>query len=153
MSSFTKYLICAFLFKICIWQQEYFSSFPFPDDNCLLLFLGFDHCHPEVYEHCKRLLLHLLIVMGSNSNIRTVASVLLRNKEFNEPRVRTVKQIAHLDYTFTGICFKSSLKIEPYFINLAFRESQLKLRYQRVLFSIVLLFQVPVTLLIHKRRN
>ncbi|XP_075854064.1 protein furry homolog-like isoform X2 [Microcebus murinus] len=67
------------------------------------IFIGFDHCHPEVYEHCKRLLLHLLIVMGSNNNIRTVASVLLRNKEFNEPRVLTVKQIAHLDYTFTGI--------------------------------------------------
>ncbi|XP_041580241.1 protein furry homolog-like isoform X2 [Vulpes lagopus] len=67
------------------------------------IFIGFDHCHPEVYEHCKRLLLHLLIVMGSNSNIRTVASVLLRNKEFNEPRVLTVKQIAHLDYTFTGL--------------------------------------------------
>uniref|UniRef100_A0A2K6GAG0 FRY like transcription coactivator n=1 Tax=Propithecus coquereli TaxID=379532 RepID=A0A2K6GAG0_PROCO len=66
------------------------------------IFIGFDHCHPEVYEHCKRLLLHLLIVMGSNSNIRTVASVLLRNKEFNEPRVLTVKQIAHLDYTFTA---------------------------------------------------
>ncbi|XP_032961419.1 protein furry homolog-like isoform X4 [Rhinolophus ferrumequinum] len=67
------------------------------------IFIGFDHCHPEVYEHCKRLLLHLLIVMGSNSNIRTVASVLLRNKEFNEPRVLTVKQVAHLDYTFTGV--------------------------------------------------
>ncbi|XP_046505779.1 protein furry homolog-like [Equus quagga] len=67
------------------------------------IFIGFDHCHPEVYEHCKRLLLHLLIVMGSSSNIRTVASVLLRNKEFNEPRVLTVKQIAHLDYTFTGV--------------------------------------------------
>ncbi|KAB1282898.1 Protein furry homolog-like, partial [Camelus dromedarius] len=67
------------------------------------IFIGFDHCHPEVYEHCKRLLLHLLIVMGSNSNIRTAASVLLRNKEFNEPRVLTVKQIAHSDYTFTGV--------------------------------------------------
>ncbi|KAF7482332.1 Hypothetical predicted protein [Marmota monax] len=66
------------------------------------IFIGFDHCHPEVYEHCKRLLLHLLIVMGPNSNIRTVASVLLRNKEFNEPRVLTVKQVAHLDYTFTA---------------------------------------------------
>ncbi|XP_051026741.1 protein furry homolog-like isoform X1 [Acomys russatus] len=66
------------------------------------IFIGFDHCHPEVYEHCKRLLLHLLIVMGPNSNIRTVASVLLRNKEFNEPRVLTVKQTAHSDYTFTA---------------------------------------------------
>uniref|UniRef100_A0A2K6TZE9 FRY like transcription coactivator n=1 Tax=Saimiri boliviensis boliviensis TaxID=39432 RepID=A0A2K6TZE9_SAIBB len=66
------------------------------------IFIGFDHCHPEVYEHCKRLLLHLLIVMGPSSNIRTVASVLLRNKEFNEPRVLTVKQVAHLDYNFTA---------------------------------------------------
>lgn len=66
------------------------------------IFIGFDHCHPEVYEHCKRLLLHLLIVMGPNSDIRTVASVLLRDKEFNEPRVLTVKQTAHSDYTFTG---------------------------------------------------
>ncbi|XP_031520289.1 protein furry homolog-like isoform X10 [Papio anubis] len=66
------------------------------------IFIGFDHCHPEVYEHCKRLLLHLLIVMGPKSNIRTVASVLLRNKEFNEPRVLTVKQVAHLDYNFTA---------------------------------------------------
>ncbi|KAM6346481.1 protein furry homolog-like isoform 3-T3 [Podargus strigoides] len=66
------------------------------------IFLGFDHCHPEVYEHCKRLLLHLLIVMGSGSNVQSVASVLLRNREFNESRVLTVKQTTHLDYTFTA---------------------------------------------------
>lgn len=76
-------------------------------DNAFVLSSpGFDHCHPEVYEHCKRLLLHLLIVMGPNSNIRTVASVLLRNKEFNEPRVLTVKPTAHSDYTFTGTNWK-----------------------------------------------
>ncbi|XP_074760859.1 protein furry homolog-like isoform X2 [Athene noctua] len=67
------------------------------------IFIGFDHCHAEVYEHCKRLLLHLLIVMGSGSNVQSVASVLLRNKEFNESRVLTVKQTTHLDYTFTGV--------------------------------------------------
>ncbi|XP_074760863.1 protein furry homolog-like isoform X5 [Athene noctua] len=66
------------------------------------IFIGFDHCHAEVYEHCKRLLLHLLIVMGSGSNVQSVASVLLRNKEFNESRVLTVKQTTHLDYTFTA---------------------------------------------------
>ncbi|NXB95989.1 FRYL protein, partial [Vidua chalybeata] len=66
------------------------------------IFIGFDHGHPEVYEHCKRLLLHLLIVMGSGSNVQSVASVLLRNREFNESRVLTVKQTAHLDYTFTA---------------------------------------------------
>uniref|UniRef100_A0A803W3L5 FRY like transcription coactivator n=1 Tax=Ficedula albicollis TaxID=59894 RepID=A0A803W3L5_FICAL len=67
------------------------------------IFIGFDHGHPEVYEHCKRLLLHLLIVMGSGSNVQSVASVLLRNREFNESRVLTVKQTTHLDYTFTGV--------------------------------------------------
>uniref|UniRef100_A0A8C5WZY8 FRY like transcription coactivator n=1 Tax=Malurus cyaneus samueli TaxID=2593467 RepID=A0A8C5WZY8_9PASS len=66
------------------------------------IFIGFDHCHPEVYEHCKRLLLHLLIVMGSGSNVQSVASVLLRNREFTESRVLTVKQTTHLDYTFTA---------------------------------------------------
>ncbi|NXF91690.1 FRYL protein, partial [Eubucco bourcierii] len=66
------------------------------------IFIGFDHCHPEVYEHCKRLLLHLLIVMGSGSNVQSVASVLLRNREFNESRVLTVKQATHLDYTYTA---------------------------------------------------
>ncbi|NXD16614.1 FRYL protein, partial [Nothocercus nigrocapillus] len=66
------------------------------------IFIGFDHCHPEVYEHCKRLLLHLLIVMGSSSNVQSVASVLLRNREVNESRVLTVKQASHLDYTFTA---------------------------------------------------
>ncbi|KFW07295.1 Protein furry homolog-like, partial [Fulmarus glacialis] len=66
------------------------------------IFIGFDHCHPEVYEHCKRLLLHLLVVMGSGSNVQSVASVLLRNREFNESRVLTVKQATHLDYTFTA---------------------------------------------------
>uniref|UniRef100_A0A8B9IZX6 FRY like transcription coactivator n=1 Tax=Amazona collaria TaxID=241587 RepID=A0A8B9IZX6_9PSIT len=66
------------------------------------IFIGFDHCHPEVYEHCKRLLLHLLILMGSGSNVQSVASVLLRNREFNESRVLTVKQTTHLDYTFTA---------------------------------------------------
>ncbi|XP_069057619.1 protein furry homolog-like isoform X2 [Pleurodeles waltl] len=67
------------------------------------IFIGFDHYHPEVYEHCKRLLLHLLIVLGSNNNVQTVASILLRNRDCNEPRVLTVKQNANLDYNFTGV--------------------------------------------------
>lgn len=62
---------------------------------------GFDHQHPEVYEHCKRLLLHLLIVQGANSNVQSVAMVLLRNRDFNEPRVLTVKPVAP-DLNLTG---------------------------------------------------
>uniref|UniRef100_A0A8D0DGJ5 Furry homolog, like n=1 Tax=Sander lucioperca TaxID=283035 RepID=A0A8D0DGJ5_SANLU len=58
------------------------------------IFIGFDHQHPEVYEHCKRLLLHLLIVQGGNSSVQSVAMVLLRNRDYNEPRVLTVKPVA-----------------------------------------------------------
>ncbi|XP_041113694.1 protein furry homolog-like isoform X7 [Polyodon spathula] len=67
------------------------------------IFIGFDHQHPEVYKHCKRLLMHLLIVQGGNSNVQSLASVLLRNREFNEPRVLTVKQTPHVEYNFTGV--------------------------------------------------
>ncbi|XP_054644743.1 protein furry homolog-like isoform X3 [Dunckerocampus dactyliophorus] len=66
------------------------------------IFIGFDHQHPEVYEHCKRLLLHLLIVHGANSSIQGVAKVLLRNREFNDPRVLTVKPVAP-EFHFTGV--------------------------------------------------
>ncbi|XP_061593945.1 protein furry homolog-like isoform X2 [Cololabis saira] len=58
------------------------------------VFIGFDHQHPEVYEHCKRLLLHLLVVQGTNSSVQSVAMVLLRNRDYNDPRVLTVKPAA-----------------------------------------------------------
>ncbi|XP_077574079.1 protein furry homolog-like isoform X2 [Stigmatopora nigra] len=66
------------------------------------IFIGFDHQHPEVYEHCKRLLLHLLIVQGANSSVPGVAMVLLRNREFNETRVLTVKPPPP-EFHFTGV--------------------------------------------------
>ncbi|CAM9154121.1 unnamed protein product [Lampetra planeri] len=37
------------------------------------LFLGMDHYRPEVFEHCKRLLLHLLITLSCNNNFQAVA--------------------------------------------------------------------------------
>ncbi|XP_039895986.1 protein furry homolog-like isoform X11 [Simochromis diagramma] len=66
------------------------------------VFLGLDHQHPEVYEHCKRLLLHLLIVQGANSSVQSVAMVLLRNRDYNDPRVLTVKPVAQ-EFNLTGI--------------------------------------------------
>ncbi|KAK1896942.1 Protein furry like [Dissostichus eleginoides] len=66
------------------------------------IFIGFDHQHPEVYEHCKRLLLHLLVVQGANSSVQSVAMVLLRNRDYNEPRVLTVKPPAP-DINLTGV--------------------------------------------------
>ncbi|XP_067370555.1 protein furry homolog-like isoform X5 [Channa argus] len=66
------------------------------------IFIGFDHQHPEVYEHCKRLLLHLLVVQGANSNVQSVAMVLLRNRDYNDPRVLTVKPVAP-EFNLTGV--------------------------------------------------
>uniref|UniRef100_A0A672ZDI0 Furry homolog, like n=1 Tax=Sphaeramia orbicularis TaxID=375764 RepID=A0A672ZDI0_9TELE len=66
------------------------------------IFIGFDHQHPEVYEHCKRLLLHLLVVQGANSSVQSVAMVLLRNREYNDPRVLTVKPVAP-EFNLTGV--------------------------------------------------
>uniref|UniRef100_A0A3Q3W8K9 Uncharacterized protein n=1 Tax=Mola mola TaxID=94237 RepID=A0A3Q3W8K9_MOLML len=66
------------------------------------IFIGFDHQHPEVYEHCKRLLLHLLVVQGANGNVQSVAMVLLRNRDYNEPRVLTVKPAAP-EFNLTGM--------------------------------------------------
>uniref|UniRef100_A0A667XR08 Furry homolog, like n=1 Tax=Myripristis murdjan TaxID=586833 RepID=A0A667XR08_9TELE len=65
------------------------------------IFIGFDHQHPEVYEHCKRLLLHLLVVQGANSSVQSLAMVLLRNREYNDPRVLTVKPVAQ-EFNLTG---------------------------------------------------
>ncbi|KAM4575147.1 protein furry homolog-like isoform 2-T2 [Fundulus diaphanus] len=64
------------------------------------VFIGFDHQHPEVYEHCKRLLLHLLVVQSANSP--SVAMVLLRNRDYNDPRVLTVKQTTP-EFNLTGM--------------------------------------------------
>ncbi|TSN30211.1 Protein furry homolog-like [Bagarius yarrelli] len=66
------------------------------------IFIGFDHQHPDVYEHCKRLLLHLLVVQGNNNSIQSLASILLRNREFHEPRVLTVKP-APREFSLTGV--------------------------------------------------
>uniref|UniRef100_A0A667XSX9 Furry homolog, like n=1 Tax=Myripristis murdjan TaxID=586833 RepID=A0A667XSX9_9TELE len=66
------------------------------------IFIGFDHQHPEVYEHCKRLLLHLLVVQGANSSVQSLAMVLLRNREYNDPRVLTVKPVAQ-EFNLTGV--------------------------------------------------
>uniref|UniRef100_A0A3P8WVZ6 Furry homolog, like n=1 Tax=Cynoglossus semilaevis TaxID=244447 RepID=A0A3P8WVZ6_CYNSE len=66
------------------------------------ILIGFDHQHPEVYEHCKRLLLHLLIAQGASSNVQSVAMVLLRNRDYNDPRVLTVKTLAP-EFNLTGV--------------------------------------------------
>ncbi|XP_061916437.1 protein furry homolog isoform X4 [Entelurus aequoreus] len=55
------------------------------------LFLGMDHYRPEVFEHSKRLLLHLLITLSCHNNFQAVASVLLQTREFHGAKTLTCK--------------------------------------------------------------
>lgn len=50
-----------------------------------------DHYRPEVFEHCKRLLLHLLITLSCNNNFQAIASVLLQTREITGTRTLTCK--------------------------------------------------------------
>ncbi|XP_046892599.1 protein furry homolog isoform X1 [Hypomesus transpacificus] len=66
------------------------------------LFLGMDHYRPEVYEHSKRLLLHLLITLSCNSNFQGIASVLLHTREINGNKTLTSKINFQPEYCTTG---------------------------------------------------
>ena len=44
-----------------------------------IIFLGLDHTRPLVYEHCKQLLLNLLIVLSAHHDPLNVARILLNN--------------------------------------------------------------------------
>eukprot|EP00066_Takifugu_rubripes_P017617 XP_011606883.1 PREDICTED: LOW QUALITY PROTEIN: protein furry homolog [Takifugu rubripes] len=69
------------------------------------LFLGMDHYRPEVFEHCKRLLLHLLITLSCNNNLQAIASVLLQTREVNGTKTLTCKPGPQLDYLSSGGTF------------------------------------------------
>ncbi|XP_969290.2 protein furry [Tribolium castaneum] len=45
-----------------------------------ILFLGLDHTRPLVYQHCKQLLLNLLVVLAQHNDHLTVAHILLNSK-------------------------------------------------------------------------
>ncbi|KAM7399056.1 hypothetical protein PAMP_018349 [Pampus punctatissimus] len=66
------------------------------------LFLGMDHYRPEVFEHSKRLLLHLLITLSCNNNFQTIASVLLQTREINGTKTLTCKPSLQPEYSPTG---------------------------------------------------
>lgn len=64
-------------------------------------FLGMDHYRPEVFEHCKRLLLHLLITLSCNNNFSLIASVLLNTRDANSNKSLTFKPIYQPEF-YTG---------------------------------------------------
>ncbi|KAM9456431.1 protein furry homolog isoform 4-T4 [Clarias gariepinus] len=66
------------------------------------LFLGLDHYRPEVFEHSKRLLLHLLIALSCNNNFQVIASVLLVTREIGDNKTLTIKSSFQPEYLHTG---------------------------------------------------
>uniref|UniRef100_A0A671NY90 Protein furry homolog n=1 Tax=Sinocyclocheilus anshuiensis TaxID=1608454 RepID=A0A671NY90_9TELE len=66
------------------------------------LFLGLDHYRPEVFEHSKRLLLHLLIALSCNNNFRVIASVLLLTREIGDNKTLTVKSSYQPEHLYPG---------------------------------------------------
>ncbi|KAM6933331.1 protein furry homolog [Xenentodon cancila] len=66
------------------------------------LFLGMDHYRPEVFEHSKRLLLHLLITLSCKNNFQAVASVLLQTREINVTKTLTCKASLRPEYSPSG---------------------------------------------------
>ncbi|XP_056296517.1 protein furry homolog isoform X3 [Pseudoliparis swirei] len=69
------------------------------------LFLGMDHYRTEVFEHSKRLLLHLLITLSCNNNFQAIASVLLQTREINSTKTLTCKPSLQSEYLPSGGSF------------------------------------------------
>ncbi|XP_077422148.1 protein furry homolog isoform X2 [Vanacampus margaritifer] len=66
------------------------------------LFLGMDHNRPEVFEHSKRLLLHLLIALSCRHNFRAIASVLLQTRQLNGAKTLTCQPAFQPDTITSG---------------------------------------------------
>ncbi|XP_076833459.1 protein furry homolog isoform X6 [Brachyhypopomus gauderio] len=54
------------------------------------LFLGMDHCRPEVFEHCKRLLVHLLLALCCGRSLPLGATDLLRGREADDTSAKSL---------------------------------------------------------------
>lgn len=67
-----------------------------------ILFLGLDHTRPQVYQHCKQLLLNLLIVLAQHNDHLTVAHILLNSKTNQLELGLTTPSLPVLKVDFTG---------------------------------------------------
>ncbi|XP_051534407.1 protein furry homolog isoform X1 [Myxocyprinus asiaticus] len=65
-------------------------------------FLAMDHYCLEVFEHCKRLLLHLLITLSCNNNFSLIASVLLNTRDVTSNKSLTFKPTYQPEFFYTG---------------------------------------------------
>lgn len=67
-----------------------------------ILFLGLDHSRTLVHEHCKQLLLNLLLVLADHSDHLSVAQILLNRKTAQLGLGLPTPPLPVLKHTFTG---------------------------------------------------
>lgn len=72
-----------------------------------------DHYRPEVYEHSKRLLLHLLIALSCRHNFQAVASVLLQTRQLSVAKTLTCQPALQPEFITSGIRKKKKKKARP----------------------------------------
>lgn len=67
-----------------------------------IVFLGLDHTRPLVYQHCKQLLLNLLIVLAQHNDHLTIAHVVLNSKTNMLGLGLPTPALPVVQHTFTG---------------------------------------------------
>jgi hypothetical protein len=83
-----------------------------------ILFLGLDHNRPLVHEHCKQLLLNLLLVLADHSDHLTVAHILLNCKTSELGLGLTTPSLPVLSHVFTGMYNISSVLCNLWLVSL-----------------------------------
>ncbi|XP_055323770.1 protein furry isoform X11 [Sitodiplosis mosellana] len=82
-----------------------------------ILFLGLDHTRPIVRDHCKQLLLNLLVVLAEHNDHLTVAKILLNAQTSKMGLGLSIPTLPVTQHNFTGMSFvKLPLKRLPFHI-------------------------------------
>ena len=67
-----------------------------------MIWTGLDHSRQLIHEHCKRLLLNVLLVLSAHNDHFTVAKTIIGNKCINDNTALTMPNTTGKDYAFLG---------------------------------------------------
>lgn len=73
-----------------------------------ILFLGLDHTRPIVRDHCKQLLLNILVVLAEHNDHLNVAKILLNSQSSKMGLGLPVPTLSVSQHNFTGMYFPSN---------------------------------------------
>jgi len=66
------------------------------------MFSGLDHGRQLIHEHCKRLIINLLLVLSAHNDHFSIAKIIIGNKSVNDHTSLTMPNTTGKDYAFTG---------------------------------------------------